>query len=92
MLTFGHGGNIEVGLVLRHRSRIWSAASIRIRDRVLIQHDVNVRDSDSPPQDAAGTSRVAPYVQSTRARADNVRDCLDRHQRRRVDRYFNTIV
>ena len=62
LLTFGHGGDIEIGdwCFVGPGSRIWSADSIRIGNRVLISHNVNVHDSDSHPQDAA--ERHAQYA------------------------------
>jgi acetyltransferase-like isoleucine patch superfamily enzyme len=62
LLTFGHGGDIEIGewCFVGPGSRIWSAASIRIGNRVLISHNVNVHDSDSHPLDAA--QRHAQYA------------------------------
>jgi acetyltransferase-like isoleucine patch superfamily enzyme len=53
LLTFAHGGQISIGdwCYVGAGSRIWSAASIRIGDRVLISHGVNVHDCDSHPKD-----------------------------------------
>ncbi len=66
LLTFGHGGRIEIGdwCFVGPGSRIWSAASIRIGDRVLISHNVNIHDSDSHPMDAA--ERHAQFVEIVR--------------------------
>ena len=54
LLTFGHGGKIEMGqyCFVGEYSRIWSAASILIGDRVLISHNVNIFDNDTHPIDA----------------------------------------
>lgn len=54
LLTFAHGGEISIGewCYVGAGSRIWSAASIQIGDRVLISHGVNVHDCDSHPKDA----------------------------------------
>lgn len=54
LLTFAHGGKISVGdwCFVGAGSRIWSAASIQIGNRVLISHGVNVHDSDSHPKDS----------------------------------------
>lgn len=51
LLVFPQGGRIEMGewSYLGENSRIWSAASIRIGDRVLISHDVNIIDSLTHP-------------------------------------------
>lgn len=54
LLTFGHGGAIELGewCYVGEGTRIWSAARISIGDRVLISHGVNIHDCDSHPRDA----------------------------------------
>jgi acetyltransferase-like isoleucine patch superfamily enzyme len=53
LLTFPHGGHIQIGqhCYLGHDSRVWSARSIRIGDRVLISHNVNIFDNDTHPID-----------------------------------------
>ncbi|KWV43982.1 acetyltransferase [Bradyrhizobium macuxiense] len=53
LLTFAHGGRIEIGswCYVGENSRIWSAGSIHIGDRVLIAHDVNVFDNLTHPVD-----------------------------------------
>ena len=63
LLTFGHGGHIDVGqwCFVGPGSRIWSAESISIGDRVLISHGVNIHDNDAHPQDAA--ERHAQYTE-----------------------------
>lgn len=50
---FAHGGNISVGdyCYVGEGTRIWSSASVRIGDRVLISHNVNIFDSDTHPID-----------------------------------------
>ena len=60
--TFGHAGRIEIGewCFVGPGSRIWSSAEVRIGDRVLISHGVNVHDTNSHPVDAA--ERHAHYV------------------------------
>lgn len=51
LLIFAHAGEIKIGkgCYLGEGSRVWSAASIRIGDRVLISHNVNIHDTDSHP-------------------------------------------
>jgi acetyltransferase-like isoleucine patch superfamily enzyme len=53
--TFAHGGEIRIGewCYVGEGSRIWSAASIEIGDRVLISHSVNIFDSLTHPLQAA---------------------------------------
>jgi acetyltransferase-like isoleucine patch superfamily enzyme len=49
LLIFAHAGKIEIGdnCYIGENSRIWSAASVKIGDRVLIAHNVNIHDTDS---------------------------------------------
>ena len=53
-MTFGHGGEISIGewCYVGEDTRIWSAASISIGNRVLISHSVNVFDNLTHPLDA----------------------------------------
>jgi len=47
LLVFGHGGHIEIGsyCYIGENSRIWSAKEIKLGDRVLISHNVNIFDN-----------------------------------------------
>jgi acetyltransferase-like isoleucine patch superfamily enzyme len=49
LLIFAHGGRIQIGAqcFVGEGTRIWSANSITIGDRVLISHNVNVHDTNS---------------------------------------------
>lgn len=51
LLTFAHGGEIKIGdwCYVGEGSRIWSAASIIIGNRVLISHSANVFDNLTHP-------------------------------------------
>jgi acetyltransferase-like isoleucine patch superfamily enzyme len=53
LLTFGHGGRISIGeyCYIGEQTRVWSGTSIRIGDRVLVSHLVNVFDNDTHPLD-----------------------------------------
>ncbi len=53
MITFQHGGRIEIGecVFLGEGTRVWSAMNIKIGDRVLIAYNVNIHDSVSHPSD-----------------------------------------
>lgn len=53
LLTFAHGGDIRIGqwCYVGEGTRIWSASSIHIGDRVLISHNVNLFDNDTHPID-----------------------------------------
>lgn len=54
LLVFSRSGTIDIG---RHcyvgdESRVWSAEQVRIGNRVLISHGVNIHDTNSHPLDA----------------------------------------
>lgn len=51
LLVFGHGGNIEIGswCYVGEQTRIWSAAAIKIGDRVLISHLCTIIDNLTHP-------------------------------------------
>lgn len=51
LFTFAHGGEIRIGqwCYIGEASRIWSASSIELGDRVLVSHSVNVFDSLTHP-------------------------------------------
>jgi acetyltransferase-like isoleucine patch superfamily enzyme len=54
LLVMRHGGCIEIGRnsFVSEGSRIWSARNIKIGDRVLISHDVNIHDTSSHSKSA----------------------------------------
>lgn len=54
LLLFAHGGDISIGdwCYIGEGVRIWSSGSVRIGDRVLISHNVNIFDSLTHPLDA----------------------------------------
>ena len=58
LLVLGHGGNIHIGqsCFIGEHSRIWSADSITIRDRVLISHNVNIHDHNAHSLSASNRS------------------------------------
>lgn len=55
LFVFNHGGKIDVGdwCFVGENSRIWSAASVTIGNRVLVSHDVNIHDTNGHPTGAA---------------------------------------
>ncbi|HBC74044.1 MAG TPA: acetyltransferase [Candidatus Wallbacteria bacterium] len=55
LLLFGHGGAIQIGdyCYVGENTKIWSGASIKIGDRVLISHNCNIFDNDTHPIDHA---------------------------------------
>lgn len=55
LLVFPHGGRITLGewCYVGEGTRIWSAVSIEIGDRVMISHNVNIFDSLTHPLSAA---------------------------------------
>jgi acetyltransferase-like isoleucine patch superfamily enzyme len=59
LLTFAHGGRIQIGTwcYIGEGTRIWSAARILIGDRVLIAHNVNIFDSLTHPVSASARHR-----------------------------------
>lgn len=61
LLVFAHGGVIRIGehCYVGESSRLWSAASIRVGDRVLISHGVNIFDSLTHP--ISPTARHAQF-------------------------------
>ncbi len=63
LMVFGHAGKLEIGswCYIGEGSRIWSASSISIGDRVLISHNVNVFDSLTHPLSAK--SRHQQFVE-----------------------------
>lgn len=54
LLTYGHGGKIDIGewVYVGVRTEIWSMESIKIGNRVLISHDVNIHDGTAHSSDA----------------------------------------
>jgi acetyltransferase-like isoleucine patch superfamily enzyme len=59
LLTFAHGGEIKIGewCYVGEGTRIWSAVSIVIGNRVLISHNANIFDSLTHPLGAAARHR-----------------------------------
>lgn len=55
LLTFAHGGLIDIGKwsFVGPGTRIWSGASVKVGDRVLISHNVNILDNLAHPLDAS---------------------------------------
>ncbi len=53
LLIFAHCGRIEIGdyCFIGEYTKIWSSESIKIGDRVLISHNVNIHDTNSHPID-----------------------------------------
>ena len=51
LFLYGHGGEISIGqhCYIGKGTRIWSCCHIKIGDRVLIAHDVNIHDNVSHP-------------------------------------------
>ncbi|MEZ2129487.1 MULTISPECIES: acyltransferase [unclassified Sinorhizobium] len=49
LVTYGHGGQIEIGewCYIGHRTEVWSMKSIKIGNRVLIAHNVNIHDGSA---------------------------------------------
>lgn len=51
LFVFSHGGEIDIGewCYIGEGTRIWSAAKVKIGDRVLISHNVNIHDTNGHP-------------------------------------------
>ncbi|PSN14685.1 acyltransferase [filamentous cyanobacterium CCT1] len=49
LLVFAHNGDIDIGAdcYIGEGAKIWSSSSIRIGNRVLISHNVNIHDTNS---------------------------------------------
>ena len=56
LFVFAHGGRIQIGdwCFVGPETRLWSACSLKIGNRVLISHHCNVMDSLTHPIEAAG--------------------------------------
>jgi acetyltransferase-like isoleucine patch superfamily enzyme len=64
LMIFAHGGRISIGewCYVGVGSRIWSAASIQIGDRVLISHSVNIFDNLTHPLKATERHEQAKQI------------------------------
>jgi acetyltransferase-like isoleucine patch superfamily enzyme len=64
LMIFGHGGRISIGewCYVGVGTRIWSAASIEIGNRVLISHSVNIFDNLTHPLKAADRHEQAKQI------------------------------
>jgi acetyltransferase-like isoleucine patch superfamily enzyme len=64
LMIFGHGGQISIGdwCYVGVGSRIWSAGTIEIGDRVLISHSVNIFDNLTHPLRAAERHEQARQI------------------------------
>jgi acetyltransferase-like isoleucine patch superfamily enzyme len=64
LMIFGHGGRISIGewCYVGVGTRIWSAASIEIGNRVLISHSVNIFDNLTHPLKASERHEQARQI------------------------------
>ena len=64
LLTYGHGGEISIGkyCYIGLRTEIWSMCSIKVGDRVLISHDVNIHDGTAHSLDASERHRHFKHI------------------------------
>jgi acetyltransferase-like isoleucine patch superfamily enzyme len=64
LMILGHGGRISIGewCYVGVGTRIWSAATIEIGDRVLISHSVNIFDNLSHPLRASQRHEQAKQI------------------------------
>ena len=72
LLTFAHGGRIEIGswCYVGEGTRIWSASSVIMGDRVLVAHGVNIFDNLTHPIDPAERHRQIKDIFTTGHPAD----------------------
>ena len=66
LLVYKHGGEIQIGdyCFVGPQSKIWSSASIKIGNRVLISHNVNIHDNTSHPLDSAGRHKDFVHIRN----------------------------
>jgi acetyltransferase-like isoleucine patch superfamily enzyme len=59
LFVFRHGGRISIGksCYIGEGTRVWSASSIHIGDRVMVSHSVNIFDSMTHPLDPRERAR-----------------------------------
>jgi acetyltransferase-like isoleucine patch superfamily enzyme len=64
LLVFPHGGRIAIGdwCYIGEGSRIWSAASVVMGDRVLVAHSVNIFDNLTHPMRAAERHEQVKHI------------------------------
>ena len=64
LLVLGHGGKIRIGesCFIGEHSRIWSADSITIGNRVLISHGVNIHDTNTHSLSAANRHSHVKHI------------------------------
>jgi acetyltransferase-like isoleucine patch superfamily enzyme len=81
LMTFGHGGNIEIGdyCFVGKYTNIWSAKNIKIGNRVLIAHNVNIFDSDTHPIDS-------------KERHENFKEIITRGYPKKIDLKEKSII
>jgi acetyltransferase-like isoleucine patch superfamily enzyme len=67
LLTFAHGGEIEIGeyCYVGAETYIWSGKSIHIGNRVLIAHHCNIFDNDTHPFDPEERHRQFKQIITT---------------------------
>jgi len=67
MTTFPHGGRIAIGTdcYVGAGSNIWSGSSIKIGDRVLISHNVEIHDTNSHPIDSIARAKHFATIMDT---------------------------
>jgi acetyltransferase-like isoleucine patch superfamily enzyme len=80
LLVYNHGGDLEIGndCFIGQDARIWSAKKIKIGDRVLISHNVNIHDNNSHPLSSKGRHEdfVEIFRNGLRPEADYNEKCI----------------
>ncbi len=74
LLVYKHGGNILIGddCLIGSNSKIWSSINIKIGNRVLISHNVNIHDNISHPLDAEERHRDFLYIKKNKQLRESV--------------------
>lgn len=74
LMLFKHGGEIHIGdyTFIGKDTRIWSAKSIKIGNRVLISHNVNIHDNISHPLNAEARHQDFLHIFTKGGFQDNV--------------------
>lgn len=67
LLTFAHGGRIQIGsfCYVGRGTHVWSATSVSIGDRVLLSHSVEIHDTNAHPLDAVARAEQMRAILST---------------------------
>ncbi|MBS1660098.1 MAG: acyltransferase [Bacteroidetes bacterium] len=73
LMVFAHGGKVTIGedCFIGPDTKIWSAIDIRIGNRVLISHNVNIHDNNSHPLDSKERHEDFQHIFKAGLRVEN---------------------